>query len=539
VNQTEPNTPSRHRDDSRSDSSHILGEPDPSGSRVLLALAWVLACGLLGFGTWAAYWAELRDDHYQLLYLGQCVFDGGRMYIDCWENKPPGLAWINALGLWLGGGDLRGPWVLPGLTAAVGLAVYSLAASRLFGRTAAMWTVLIGGLLMSMRLYDTPSINPDTYGVQFALSGAAMMLVSVRLRRARCRAAVGFLAGLSWAAGFAIKQTGVLGLIVLTVVALVSGGNRRERRRWRFAALWNWIGFLVGTAAVAFALYRRGILSEAFDATFLFNARYAHGSDLIGALRDWSRATQMFVPMRFALCVALLGLLGVLRAGRVNGLGRAVVLGLLVWFLSEVVLGLMGPSRSVRYWQALWPPVLLACGFGIRLLQMAYRRTRTGPRLVFGLTLGTAMVLLIQPTYLHFVTGASESYLQYIAEDRERDLLERMGRDLRKIVPESEPMFVLGYNAGLYLYSQRPCASRYTYVRSPEQLEYVLGMLERGEAGAVLAPEKMEELVSAGFGPAEQKRILEILEAYEYRGDVQGCGKYRVFVFPDRYEPPS
>ena len=93
------------------------------------ALVWIAVVALLSLGVWASYYAIVRTDQYQLIHLGQVIWDGGRMYVDCWENKSPGIAWLNALGLFCAGGSELGAWILPGVVALSAVVVYPASAT--------------------------------------------------------------------------------------------------------------------------------------------------------------------------------------------------------------------------------------------------------------------------------------------------------------------------------------------------------------------------------------------------------------------------
>jgi len=153
---------------------------------------------LVSLGVWAAYWAVLRDDHYQLIYLGQRILDGGRLYLDCWENKPPGIAWINALAVGFAGGRQLGAWIAPGLTAVVALVVVARAVAGILGRVAALGMLFVAAVLMTMRVHDAPSINPDFYCAVFALVAIALFVAALGARPGARRALWALAAGLMW-----------------------------------------------------------------------------------------------------------------------------------------------------------------------------------------------------------------------------------------------------------------------------------------------------------------------------------------------------
>src|SRR3990172_7052861 len=167
----------------------------PPGNTLWETVAAVLVVGFLTVGTWSSYWAEQRNDQYQLITLGQCVYDGGKLYEDCWENKPPGIAWLNALGLVLSPGGQLGVWVLPAAIALICIIPLWYAVGRLLSPTAGRWTAVLASLLATLRLYDAPSINPDFYSAMFELAACSLWLSAVFASFAWRRLAFGLLAG--------------------------------------------------------------------------------------------------------------------------------------------------------------------------------------------------------------------------------------------------------------------------------------------------------------------------------------------------------
>ena len=134
-----------------------------------------------------------------------------------------------------------------------------------------------------------------------------------------------------------------------------------DGRRWFVSMLWCWLGFLAGMGIVVGLLGLRGTLGEAWKAVFVFNTRYAGAEDWFQALRGWSRAVEALEPVQLAVWFALLGLVVALFGRSMGHFPRPLAIGLLIWFLLEVLFALVGPSRSSRYWQATWPPILMLC----------------------------------------------------------------------------------------------------------------------------------------------------------------------------------
>ena len=317
----------------------------------------------------------------------------------------------------------------------------------------------------------------------------------------------------------------------MTVVGLVLFLARQANRRaWIVSILWSWLGLAAGVGGIVMVLHLRGSLAEAFQAIFVFNARYARTEDWLGALGDWGRAVDALEPIQFAIWLGLLGLVAVLAGRRLGLFPRWLAVGLLLWWLAEVLLALVGPSRSMRYWQAVWPPTLMLVAAGFRYLQMSFRRVGRGYRSGLVFVLASAIAVLSVPTWQHYKYGLASSYVQYTSEVRERDQLGELGRRLRELIPEDEPIFVQDYDSGVYLYAHRPCVSRFTYPRSHEQVAELLASLEAGKAAAILVPEGPGGLPEAYMDAAARARLQALLQDYDLAGRFAGCDHYDIYL---------
>jgi hypothetical protein len=299
------------------------------------------------------------------------------------------------------------------------------------------------------------------------------------------------------------------------------------------ALLWGWLGFLAGMGLIVGLLGLRGTLGDAWRAVFVFNTRYAGTEEWLQALRGWGRAVDALQPIQLAVWLAVLGLVVVLFGRRMGRFTRPLAIGLLFWFLLEALFALVGPSRSLRYWQATWPPLLLLGASAFRYLQLSFRRLGLGFRGGFCVILATVILVLIGPTWRHYTYGLAGSYEEYASVARERDRLRSLAARLGELVPEPQPVYVLNYDSGVYVYSGRPAASRYTYPRSHEQVAEILETLESGEAAAILVPPGRGRFPLDYMNDAAWARVERLLENYELvEHGVEGGG-YDIYLIPE------
>lgn len=509
----------------------------PPGKPLFDFIAAVLVIGFLALGAWSSYWAEQRNDQYQLINLGQCVYNGGQLYVHCWENKPPGIAWINALGLVLSPREQIGVWLLPAAIALLCIIPLWYAVGRLLSPMAARLTAVLASLLATLRLYDAPSINPDFYSAMFELAACALWLAAVFAPFAGRRLVFGVLAGLIWSGAACVKQTGCTGLLAITVVTFVLLAARNvDGRRWLVTALYAWLGFALGLAGVIVALTREGTQEAAWHAIFTFNRDFLTWDAWGGSFHSWLRLRSDLEPLELPLWLALVGIVVTISTGKANRLVKASVVALAVWWIVAADLALMGPSQSMRYWQATFPPMIFLAATGLYHLEEMYRRLDRGYRAALLLVALTVVLVLGRPLMEHYRLGVATSYVGYTREPTQRERLADIGAQIQALVPNDKRIYVLAYDAGVYVHADRRPASRFTYPRSPEQMNEILSDLAAGKAYALLIPERPAPAFEQLCDVACHEQLTRMLENYE-PGRPIGTYKLRVLKHSGKSDP--
>ena len=499
----------------------------PGRLLVLLTAAGTLV--LVVLGTWSAYWADMRNDQYQLLQVGQCVYSGGTLYVDCWENKPPGIAWINALGIALGGGDEFVAWLLPGLSCLLSVAVLAFAVARTLGRTPACATAIVASVVFTLRMYDAASINPDFYSAVLELSACSLWVLTFHASHKGRRLLLGMLAGLLWAMAVAVKQTGLMGLFAITAVTIILCAiTRLDARRWLAATVYSWIGFAIGLAVVAGVLAGRQTLGIAVDAVFRFNTGLISTENVTGLLNSWPRMREWVQPVVLPLWLALIGVIATIRSDKSDRLSSSFVVAMLIWWLAQAALALLGPSRSMRYWQATFPAMLWLGSLGVFHIEAIFRQVGRRHRIALGVICATLIVLLGRPLFDHYIYGLARSHSSYSKNLTERDRLSAMGDEIQTLVPQGERIYVWGYDSGIYVHARRLAASRFTYPRSAAQMREILKSLRTGKARALLIPQVRSSHFDFWCDGACQEELDEILNRFETRATIDG---YRIWEY--------
>lgn len=240
------------------------------------------------------------------LYFGSRILHGELPYRDLWDSKPPGIFFLNALGLLLGGGSRWGVWLVEftGITVAL-LAGYAFL-KRSFGKMAAFFSLALMAAHLALTLEG--GNLPEEYGLPFQF---LIWLLWLKVMQDPEQFWPGFWMGLCAGLSSTLKQTN--GGALVAPALLIGLGMVASR---------NWCGIrsLLGMAAGVVVVWAgwlgyfliNGIFQDFWQATVAFNA-YFVGSDLITRIRALSFAVT-FLPSRspFFLIGALAWPIGIL-----------------------------------------------------------------------------------------------------------------------------------------------------------------------------------------------------------------------------------
>lgn len=467
----------------------------------------VLSGFLVGAGAWASYHAPHRNDQYQLIQLGQCVAHGGRMYVDCWENKPPGIAWLGALALVASDHHPLSPWILPPLLEVAVLATAWLCLRRVLGEKTARKSVVITAVVFALRLYDTPSINPDFYSSMFELAAMVVFLragwtpfaeprgeiaqgTPLLLNPGRASLLLAALAGLLWAAATTIKQVGCIGLLAITACALGAAMfHRAQRDRLMRLLASTWLGFLFGVLAVIGVLWSQGVLREAAYAVLGFNADLLSLADFADSIRNRVRLRGELAPVALPLWLGATAICSALWYRRHGGAAVLPVFALLMWWVAAALLAGMGPSGAMRYWQATFPPMLILAAIGLYYIQQVQDRITHPQRLTAFIVAATAALLLARPALIELRAGLAGSLVESDSHPTEREQLQEIAAHVRELTRPEDRIYVLDYRPGIYVYADRLPAVRFNYPRSTGQWSEILEGIRSDPPALLLQPD--------------------------------------------------
>jgi 4-amino-4-deoxy-L-arabinose transferase-like glycosyltransferase len=245
------------------------------------------------------------------LYIGQQMLRGQRLYADLFDDKPPLIYWVNALGLWLSGGSVWGVWALE----AVSLCATALLAYSLLKRTGGFWPTLfaLAAFLGNLLQFLQGGNFTEEYALPFQFLILACVLPTDLKKQLSWQA---FLAGAAWGMVFYFKQS-IFGIGLAVGAFLLIRGVIQSRRGRYWELIVYTAGFLTVVGAVAAYFLAKGTLWNFWDATFLSNFAYISVQDTSRAALILRTLTELLTRNAFlagSLIVWLILSLGVVFA---------------------------------------------------------------------------------------------------------------------------------------------------------------------------------------------------------------------------------
>ncbi|MGE0479137.1 MAG: hypothetical protein AB7Q17_01575 [Phycisphaerae bacterium] len=474
------------------------------GASWSIGLAIVVAGFAIAINQSAAHWRDnLADDHL-FAFFGWRIAGGAVPYLDVWDNKPPGIWWINAAAFLLCGEGPCGPILASTIALSITLAAFGGAAAALFHASVRGWALAVGALVLTSLRYECGGNRTETWVVALETLAICGYL---RWRRGG-RGAWLIVAALAAGAAPVFKQAGIAAAVACAGHWLCARWRARgagaARGRPAARAHGRARGFRLAVAAAAAAiapatiaaaaLATQGALFESYFAVATFNRAYFAVNDARWLPNEmvWRVVRPAFLPMIPLLLLAGTGVLLAAIARCRNRGGRAALHAarpaehtqelspvppsaatgvpgatalLVAWVLLAVYLAIVGPGRREYHLMpslpalgllALIPLDTLAAGRGLRH-QLATRPTHCAAFVTYALALmgfvapGAAATLA---AWRHKTAPWSTAF----AEPPPHQL---QAAYIRTHTAPTDLLYVWGWSPGTYRAAYRPNASRF------------------------------------------------------------------------------
>jgi len=418
-----------------------------------------------------AFALPLETDECNYAYIGARLLAGDRLYVEVWDHQPPGIFALFAAVIELFG---NAPEVFRWMAAAASLASLALifAIARRVGGRAAAWFAAV--------LFCICSTDPGTAGEgcnrEIFMNPPVLGALWLLLRRCDPRWSSVLTAGLLLGLASTIKTVVAAQWLPLAVWLAVRAWRRSEStgRPWRILAALLCFGagpaVVWGATLAYFAGTGRG--HECYDAVFAFNRAYSQTD-----AGYWQRYVDFFrAPIhRYVFAgtwpLWLAGAAGaaalpLLRRKRGLGGAAALVAYLLGCYGAVALPGQFWP----HYYYLMLPPlILVAAASMVELTKLSPKKTgqqaaRWTGRIAAGVLIAALLVLQARE-YLSVPTLK-------ITDRRydSRDFWGRaQGQNVAKVTDPDDTVLVYAHDVGVYYYSRRRCATRYTMVRALDE----------------------------------------------------------------------
>jgi len=471
----------------------VAGPYRPRLARIALVCGALAVLMVLAVSQFIAHARVDEIDVWLFAHYGRRLIDGATLYVDIWDNKPPGIFWINALGLWLGGGSIVGVWVIEGVAVASTAVLLYVTTRRMYGSLPAIACTLPAVLFLNIHTYHVGCNRPSTF---FVLTELACFYFYLRgVAGGRNRFVLLWTAGACGALGLAFKQSAVAATMAVglhTVYLGIWGDVSGREAAGRVAALVA--GWLCVVVVVVAGLWLTSDPGAAYDAIVAFNRRYFLPGAGASVVPPFAWIESHLQNMGLALVLAVGALLsplvmrgagpdGVATGG--GGLARdnaapdagppevvqppryAFLLG--AWLVVAVYVAALGPHMRVAYLAIALPPLVLAMSHGIYLL-LASGWCTCGRRRPFPVVVALVWCtyMLIWPLHAQWDMAMRQYYHRFVAPP---DRLHAVRVDaIENLTDRRDSIFIFGYAPELYWQTGRSSAIRYIGTEKIAQL---------------------------------------------------------------------
>lgn len=193
---------------------------------IIILLGLVLVNFIIQIGVNPSY-KNISTDSGTFAYCGQVIRDGGLMYRDCWDNKPPGIYYLNAAAIWLGGSNPFAIWLVQAIWLTIAIVGYYLILYKIWVHRgmAAIASFILVLVLLYPDIFQGGNFT-ETYAVLPVVLSMGAFWAYLCSGQRRWLIALGMLS----AAGFLLKPTYVaMGLAAGVTIVYLEIRRRRMK----------------------------------------------------------------------------------------------------------------------------------------------------------------------------------------------------------------------------------------------------------------------------------------------------------------------
>jgi|GEM_PF-1685419 len=241
------------------------------------------------------------------LYTGKQILQGQVPYRDIWDQKPPFIFYINALGLLLGNGSWWGVFVVEALSLFIAFALAFYFLHSLFGDQIAALATLAG--LLPFQALLTSGNLPEEYYLPYGFL-AFMLWLAIQKQGKNAKWWLVFLWGLTGGIAFQLKQT-LIGIWL--AFALFYCLKMVFTKDWGYVRVLLWMFLGAITPEIVFIVYfaANHALEQYWSAAFAFNFLYTQNihstlsANILSTVLEVNTSITVILPLGFFLWLLL------------------------------------------------------------------------------------------------------------------------------------------------------------------------------------------------------------------------------------------
>lgn len=438
---------------------------------ITLVCLGVIAVALL-VNQSAVHWRENVADSHMFGYFGWCVAHGARPYLDVWDNKPPGIWWVNALAERLTG-SAAGSDLLVGASALlVALLAFVGVATTVYHRSLGLPAAIVAAVVLTDVRFECGANRTETLVV-----ACELLAVAGYVRWLRRRTLVWLvLGGLAVGAAPLFKQAGVAAAVACALhLGFVQCRARRSCGSVRWWKPWIAGGLAAATlpALAVGVIAAQGALGEAAFAVGTFNRAYfavddatwTHMSHAVRAY--WPGLEQLGSVLLLAGAGAVWAAIVRIRAARPAGDARPHRgLGVIcLWLVLASYLACVGPGRQEHHLMPTLPPLGLLALYPLHWLARRQGLRATLTARPASVVLVVVLGAVLASSALGSAGAAARCWRSkprwYALENEETAKFARQAREIARYSLSTERIYVWGWSPGTYRFARRLPTSRY------------------------------------------------------------------------------
>ncbi len=334
------------------------------------------------------------------LYAGGQILSGKIPYTDFWDSKGPAIFFVNALGLWLGGGSRWGVWFVEFISVFGTFYFLYLLLSKRWGLSAALFGVTLAGL--SLRLALGYGNYTEEYALLFNAAGLYLFLSRVDAEKSYWQyIGIGALFGLS----FTFRANNIGGLFAILAAVFIFYIFKRNFAETMKTILATMAGFAIPLLLWTSYFALRGGAWEMIYASIIFNFSYSSAKDrelldLFGGFGKYGLSWYGWVTLAAWFLLVLRALTSFVQRKL-----SVFETFLLIWFPIEILLSNLSGRGFTHYYISWALAIAIYCAFVFaHVWQIAFKVPS-----LHGLSDGLGSVVSLALIVMLFVIFSSSS----------------------------------------------------------------------------------------------------------------------------------